>query len=166
MQLDIGFADAIQPPPEDVEYPTLLDDPVPHIRVYPREAVIAEKFHAMVHLGEVNSRLKDFYDIYSLAAGHSFDFAALSRSVTATFERRGTPIVAELPAALTSAFFTNEGRAIQWRAYLARGGLTGAPSSFDLVGDLVASFLGPLWTSVGAETQVRQTWIRGGPWKS
>ncbi len=60
IQIDIGFGNAIEPPPQDAEYPTLLDDPPPHIRTYPPEAVIAEKLHAMVVLGERNSSLQGF----------------------------------------------------------------------------------------------------------
>jgi len=39
-----------------------LDLPRPHLRGYPRETVVAEKVHAMVTLGAINSRMKDFYD--------------------------------------------------------------------------------------------------------
>lgn len=73
IQIDIGFANAIEPPPQDAEYPTLLDGPPPHIRAYPPEAVIAEKLHAMVVLGERNSRYKDFYDIQVLSQQFRFD---------------------------------------------------------------------------------------------
>lgn len=67
MQLDIAFGDVIHPAVEVVTYPTLLDHPAPELRVYPRETVIAEKFQAMVHLGTLYSRMKDFYDIWLLS---------------------------------------------------------------------------------------------------
>ena len=68
VRIDIGFGDAIQPPPIDARYPTLLEgSPQPWIRAYPPEAVVAEKLHAMVVLGDQNSRYKDFYDLYSIA---------------------------------------------------------------------------------------------------
>lgn len=51
MQIDIGFGDAVEPAPEDHPFPTLLPLDPPIIRTYPPEAVIAEKFHAMVDLG-------------------------------------------------------------------------------------------------------------------
>lgn len=92
MQIDIGFGNAIEPPATEVEYPTLLDAPAPHIRAYPQEAVIAEKLHTMVIRDELNSRYKDFYDLYVLARQFRFDGAKLSRSIGATFERRRTII--------------------------------------------------------------------------
>ena len=73
MRIDIGFGNAIQPPPIDARYPVLLDSPHPRIRVYPREAVVAEKLHAMVTHGELNSRYKDFYDLHALAQHFDFD---------------------------------------------------------------------------------------------
>ncbi len=60
VQADIGFGDIVTPSPEDVTFPTLLDFPAPKIRAYPIYTVVAEKFEAMVSIGETNSRMKDF----------------------------------------------------------------------------------------------------------
>jgi hypothetical protein len=68
MQIDIGFGNAIEPQPCEVEYPTLLDGASPRIRAYPPEAVVAEKLHALVVLGEANSRMKDLYDLHVIAS--------------------------------------------------------------------------------------------------
>jgi predicted nucleotidyltransferase component of viral defense system len=65
MQIDIGFDNAIEPGANDVQFPTLLDAPVPNIRAYPHEAVVAEKLHTLVVLGERTSRMKDLYDLYT-----------------------------------------------------------------------------------------------------
>ena len=63
--------------------------------------VIAEKLHATVVLDIRNSRMKDFYDIWFLALSKSFALADLSAAITATFERRRTPVPGALPFALT-----------------------------------------------------------------
>ncbi len=63
VQVDVGFGDAVDPPPQRVTYPSLLDAPPPVVMAYSREVVIAEKFHAMVDLGMDNSRMKDYFDI-------------------------------------------------------------------------------------------------------
>ena len=86
MRVDIGFGNAIQPPSIDAHYPVLLDAPRPRIRVYPREAVVAEKLHAMVDYGERNSRFKDFYDLHALAQHFEFDGERLVHAIGATFE--------------------------------------------------------------------------------
>ena len=73
LQVDIGFGDAVFPPPAVVRYPTLLDLPAPEIRAYPKEAVIAEKFQAIVALGRGNSRMKDYADLYTMAKDYGFE---------------------------------------------------------------------------------------------
>ena len=67
IQVDIGFGDIITPPPTLQVYPTLLDFPPPEILTYSRETVVAEKLEAMLSLGVINSRIKDFFDIRELA---------------------------------------------------------------------------------------------------
>ena len=115
MRVDIGFGNAIQPPPIDAHYPVLLDAPRPRIRVYPREAVVAEKLHAMVNYGERNSRFKDFYDLHALAQHFEFDGESLVHAIGATFERRRTPIPEEPPVALTPRFYADAVRVERWR---------------------------------------------------
>lgn len=62
MQIDIGFDDVVHPSPKKTIMPTILDLPAPELLTYSRETVIAEKFEAMIKLGTLNSRMKDFYD--------------------------------------------------------------------------------------------------------
>lgn len=64
VQIDIGFGDAVTPDPENVQYPVILDGMAqPQLRVYPRYTVVAEKLEAMVKLGILNSRMKDYFDL-------------------------------------------------------------------------------------------------------
>lgn len=166
MQIDIGFGNAIEPPASDVDYPTLLDTPTPHIRAYPYEAVVAEKFHTMVVLGERNSRYKDFYDLYVMARQFPFDGIKLADSIAATFKRRRTTINSALPIALTPRFYEDSARAGQWRAYLTRNSLPGAPADFLPVGELIRSFLGPVWAALAENSKFSQTWKTAGPWEA
>lgn len=73
LQIDIGIGDAIIPEPQWIDYPSLLDLPRPRLRAYRLETVIAEKSHAMVQLGTINSRMRDFFDLYQIAQRISFD---------------------------------------------------------------------------------------------
>src|SRR3979411_265842 len=81
IQVDIGFGDAITPAPVEIYYPTLLDAPAPHLRAYPVETVVAEKFEAMVTLGMANSRLKDFYDLWLISQTFEFRRSVLVDAV-------------------------------------------------------------------------------------
>ncbi|HVS10687.1 MAG TPA: nucleotidyl transferase AbiEii/AbiGii toxin family protein [Planctomycetota bacterium] len=164
MQIDLGFGNAIQPPPQEVEYPTLLDTPPPVIRAYPKEAVVAEKLHAMVVLGERNSRLKDFYDLYVLASSFAFDGPTLACAIRATFERRDTAIELQTPTALTDRFFEDVARGSHWRGYLDRNRLSDAPGSFEQVGAVLIGYLEPARGSVAQGTPFPAHWEPGGPW--
>ena len=164
MQLDIGFGNAIEPGAVEARYPTLLDAPAPRIRAYPPEAVVAEKLHAMVVLGERNSRYKDFYDLHVIARQFAFDGSILARAIRATFERRNTEISIELPAALAPRFYADATRAEQWRAYLTRNALPGAPADFGAAGELLQAFLVPLWSANAAQVPFTQVWQPGGLW--
>lgn len=166
MQIDVGFGNAIHPGALDVEYPTLLGDPAPRIRAYPTEAVIAEKFEAMVKLGEVNSRIKDFYDVHVLASGFAFDGEQLSTSIATTFEHRRTAIAGGLPVALTPSFYERATQATRWRTYCARNRLPGAPTDFVAVGETLRGFLGPVWSALTENSPFVSVWPPGGPWEA
>jgi Nucleotidyl transferase AbiEii toxin, Type IV TA system len=166
MQVDVGFGNAIEPAAKEVSYPALLDAPPPSILAYPHEAVVAEKFHAMVVLGERNSRFKDFYDLHVLARQFPFDGERLARAIAATFDRRRTPIGSALPAALAPRFFADGARAEQWRVYLSRNTLPGATPDFALVGETIGAFLGPAWSALAAGEDFTAAWPPGGPWKA
>lgn len=92
LQIDMGIGDSVWPAPQRCIYPTLLDFTAPDVLAYPREAVVAEKIEAMIVLGDRNSRIKDFFDLYHLARDFEFDRATLTESVRKTFARRRTPI--------------------------------------------------------------------------
>lgn len=164
MQIDIGFGNAIEPPASEANYPTLLDMPAPRIRTYPHEAVVAEKFHAMTVLGELNSRYKDFYDIYALASQFDFEGEYLVRAIAATFARRRTAIDPTRPIALTPRFYADDRRAAQWRAYLTRNQLPGAPRDLLSAGELIRVFLEPPWQALAAARSFLDRWPPAGPW--
>jgi hypothetical protein len=165
LQIDIGLGDAVHPAPQDVRYPVLLDAPAPNIRAYPHEAVVAEKFHTMVLHGDRNSRFKDFYDVYVLANRFPFDGPQLAGAVAATFERRHTPITSVQSTALSTEFFSNDARAAQWRTYLDRNALPGAPVDFTAVGATLTGFLGPVWTALSSSQDFPPHWEPGGMWR-
>jgi hypothetical protein len=143
MQIDIGFGDAIYPEPELASFPVLLPMKVPVILAYPREASIAEKFHAMVVLDMRNSRMKDFYDIWFMANTWTFNMASLSKAIIASFERRGTVIPKEAPLALTEEFLNDSQKKQQWAAFVSRLNPGDKAPSLEEVGTTLRTFLLP-----------------------
>jgi len=164
LQIDVGFGNAIEPPAQEEEYPVLLEGPPPHIRAYPREAVVAEKLHAMVVLGTTNSRHNDFYDIFVLAKNFSFPGALLARAIAVTFQRRRTPFPGAQPVAIAPAFYSDPKRAAEWQRYLTRNALPGAPADFAAAGELLQTFLRPLWSALAAARAFSDVWPPAGPW--
>lgn len=71
LRIDIGFSDKIFPKPASLNYPVLLDFPSPQLKGYTPETMIAEKLDAMVKLGLANSRMKDFYDVWTTVKRYS-----------------------------------------------------------------------------------------------
>lgn len=145
VQIDIGFGDVVYPAPVSLDYPVLLNLPAPHLRSYPMESVIAEKFFAMVSLGLANSRLKDYFDIYKLAKTFEFDGASLCNAIRATFDRRGTTVPALMPPALDAEFFENSSKQEQWQAFVNRTGLAPIDNHLaEIVGFLRIFLLPPM----------------------
>ena len=129
--VDIGFGDATEPGVEDIELPVLLDMPSPHLRAYPLETVIGEKFHAMVMLGRANSRMKDYFDVWMLMSTFELDPERMRRAIEATFARRHTEIPESIPDGLSDAFAGDASKQRQWDAF-ARA-LSGQVPEFDRV---------------------------------
>jgi len=165
IQVDIGFGDAVTPPPEDVEFPTILGFPAPHLRAYRRETVVAEKFQAMVMLGIANSRMRDFHDVWFLSRRFEFSGRPLSQAIKDTFARRRTALPAQTPLALTPEFSASPGKQAQWRAFVRKAGLTSDQTAF--IGVIVAlnEFLMPPTLALIRGQKPAMRWRPGGPWR-
>lgn len=118
IQIDVGFADVITPAPKIVDFPTILDFPAPHLYGYPPETVIAEKFQAMTALGMTNSRMKDFYDIWRLAAHFEFDGKILQNAIQRTFDNRATELPSETHVIFSDEFAAD--KKAQWNSFLKK----------------------------------------------
>lgn len=129
--VDIGFGDAVEPGIEDIDLPVLLDMPSPHLRAYPLETVIAEKFHAMVVLGRANSRMKDYYDVWMLIDSLELEPQRMRRAIEATFARRNTEIPVTVPDGLNDEFSADAGKQRQWDAFVRN--LSSQAPEFDRV---------------------------------
>ena len=165
LQIDTGVGDVVSPAPALCAFPTLLDFPAPQVLAYPKEAVIAEKFDAMVVLGERNSRIKDFFDIYYLAGHFEFDREILVQALRQTFARRGTPVPTDVPIALTAAYWENATRPAQSRAFSRRTGVE-VPDDFAVkCSRLLGQFLAPLLEDLRMPASKPGTWSPGGPWR-
>jgi len=165
VQADVGFGDAVVPGPEEVRYPIILTDmPEPQLRVYPRYTVVAEKLEALTSLGMLNSRMKDFFDLWVLARHSDFDGLMLSRAVAATFVRRRTAFPEGTPLGLSDEFINDAQKAKQWLAFLRKNALVPMPLE-TVVSDL-RKFLLPVLASASTNSHYAMHWPAGGGWQA
>jgi predicted nucleotidyltransferase component of viral defense system len=164
IQADVGFGDVVTPDAKEVEYPTLLTNPAPRLKAYPRETVVAEKYQALVHLGLVNSRMKDFYDLWIIARAFDFDGPTLSDAIRNTFSRRRTSLPEHTPSGLSPEFYEDAHKNNLWTAFIRKGMLVTAPPSLTQVCLLLETFLLPPTQALVRGQEFRAKWDPGGPW--
>lgn len=164
MQVDVGFGDLVTPPPAEIEYPTLLELPCPKLLAYPRETTLAEKFQVMLHRGLLNSRLRDYFDVWLLSRHFEFDGRILADAIRATCKRRGTEIPAA-PAALAAEFAEDAAKQAQWRAFVRKSQLAEAPAALPEILRCVTEFLGPISAALAEQRGFSSHWHPPGPWR-
>ena len=123
--IDVGTGDAVSNTSYKIKYASLLDFESASLRAYSPETVIAEKFEAVVALGLVNGRMKDYYDLWAIPIAKEISSGDLAVAIKATFERRRTDIPGECPPGLSEIFATDGVKIDQWTAYSEATGLEG-----------------------------------------
>ncbi|MCP4375044.1 MAG: nucleotidyl transferase AbiEii/AbiGii toxin family protein [bacterium] len=162
--IDVGFGDSIIPPPTFGQYPVLLDSPAPVLRMYRRETAIAEKLHAMTERGVLNSRMKDFADIWYLSQHFDFDGQTLSDAIASTFARRELAVPAS-PIAFGTDFAQRDDKQAQWKAFIRRSCPEGLPIQFGQVVEGIATFGAPVLSHLAASGPMPRCWQAPGPWR-
>jgi predicted nucleotidyltransferase component of viral defense system len=155
LQLDLGFGDVIIPGEVNMEYPGLLDFEIPRVKAYSIESVIAEKFEAMLSLSVINSRMKDFYDVFTLSKSQSFEGETLSQAIAATLKNRGT-VVEEEQVIFNEDFAQDESRNRLWQGYLRKIGKESI--NFNLVMGRIKRFLEPVYISILENREFMGEW--------
>lgn len=145
--MDIGFGDIVIPEPQELDYPLLLDDmPEVSINAYSLETVVAEKFQTMIDRALANSRMKDFYDVYSILSSDKVDKGILSDAIVSVFNNRGTGYDDNHP--LFNGEFKNDPiKQTQWNAFLRKMKYKGDLPLNEVV-DYITEKLSPYWLSL------------------
>lgn len=165
VQIDIGFSDELTAKAESIKYPNILPNlKTTHMKGYPKETVVAEKFHAMVRHAELNSRMKDYYDIWLISETFEFNSKDLQKAIEATFTKRDTETPHERPLSLTLDF-TRAGQ-IRWINFLEKMNLQNKEvTNFSKVVEQIWNFLQtPLEASIN-KTKLDKKWKPNTGWK-
>jgi len=165
LQFDIGFDDVIVPHPVDITYPTILDMEAPRLKAYSLESVIAEKFHAIVYLADLNSRMKDFYDIYELSRSRDFDGSSLTEAIAKTFKHRNTEFILN-PIVFIDDFPLLPDKQVQWQAFQRRTGIDNVPTDFSVIVLAIKGFLLPVYEALVRKETFDRLWNNAtGKWR-
>lgn len=165
LQIDVGFGDTVIPQPEELEYPTLLGMPAPRIKGYPKESVVSEKLQALVALGMANSRMKDFYDLWTLGKVFSFEAPVLVHAIRATFQRRSTALPGSIPIGLSDEFAQDDAKGRQWNAFISKNQLDANGADLASVIADLRNFLLPPLLAAAKDENLHSTWQPGDGWR-
>ena len=92
LSIDIATGDVITPGEIEYNYKMMFEDNALKIMTYNIESIIAEKFQTIISRNVLNSRMKDFYDLYYLIKYKTFSKDDLRLAIEKTFEKRNTDI--------------------------------------------------------------------------
>lgn len=165
MQIDVGFGDNIYPRPKIIEYPVILDFPKPKLKGYSLESVISEKFEVMIKLGLLNSRMKDFYDIWLMKCQFDFNGSNLSEAIKRTFTHRRTDLPKKRPIFAEEIYDEKSDRQTLWKAFLKKGDIKNIPEKLAITAVEIENFLIKPITAVNKAQKFDGHWKAPGPWK-
>jgi len=165
MQIDIGFGDIVYPKPRIINYPAILDFPNPHLKGYPLESVVSEKFEAMVKLGLLNSRMKDFFDLWLMIRRFDFKGTNLTEALKKTFNHRKTALPEMKPLFAQEIYDEDSDRQTLWKAFLTKGQIKHAPEKLGTTAKAIEKFLIKPITAMSKGEKFNSQWNASGPWK-
>lgn len=142
VHFDVGIGDPITPGPLTTDTPSLL---APHESlswsVYPVETIIAEKLHALIAHGNINSRSKDVHDLAAFLP--KADGEVLGQALKHCFAYRST----ELPQSFSAFLSTIDTKSLERDWISATASIPDKPqfqTAFEtvvkLIGDIEKSF--------------------------
>ena len=164
IQVDVGFGDSLAAPPVEISFPSLLGMPSPLLRAYRMETTVAEKFDALLSLGILNSRMKDYFDLWFLSKKFAFDGVQLSASIQSTCARRGHSLEPSAPVGLTEEFWNETSRQAVWNAFWKKSVRIDPKLPLQEIVTFTAEFLVPPILAAAGGSPFISSWKPGGPW--
>jgi predicted nucleotidyltransferase component of viral defense system len=165
LQVDVGFGDVVVPDFVSEKYRTLLDQPAPDILVYSIEKVLAEKLHAIVVLGMLNTRLKDYFDVWFITSRFSIQGIKLCRATLETFKQRDRVVPGYLPPGLSDEFGDDAIKQRRWGEMVSRAEISEDSLSLLTAIETARGFYGPLIEALADDRILQRNWEPGKGWK-
>ena len=165
MQIDVSFGDIVYPRTRAIDYPVILDFPKPRLKGYPAESVISEKFETMVKLGLLNSRMKDFYDIWLMVRQFDFNESTIAEALKRTFKHRKTDLPRAQPLFAEEIYDEQSDRQMLWKAFLRKGDIKHAPEKLTTTAKEIEEFLIKPLNAIKNNQEFKGKWMAPGPWR-
>lgn len=139
IHLDIATGDVVTPQPITYDYKAIFDDEHFPIIAYTIETILAEKLQTIYSRSFLNSRSKDFYDIYILSKlkKDDIDFVQLKLSCERTFSYRDTELNFNNIIQLLKIFKNDPTQHQQWKNYSKKYHYTKDISFLEILDEII-----------------------------
>lgn len=139
IHLDIATGDIVTPHPVTYAYKAIFNDESFSIIAYTIETILAEKLQTIYSRNFLNSRSKDFYDVYILSKlkKNDIDFRQLNVACQRTFSFRETELDYNEIVQLMESFKTDPIQQQQWQNYSNKYSYTKGLSFSEILDEIV-----------------------------
>ena len=139
IHLDIATGDVVTPQPITYDYKAIFDDENFPIIAYTIETILAEKLQTIYSRSFLNSRSKDFYDIYILSKlkKDDIDFVQLKLACERTFSYRDTELNFNNIIQLLKIFKNDPTQHQQWKNYSKKYHYTKDISFLEILDEII-----------------------------
>ena len=117
---------------------------------------------SLLALGDANSRMKDFYDVWICSKHLDFADGTLCKAVDATFKNRKTTIPIGEVRAFTTAFAA--WHRVQWNAFAKKVGEDDLVDAFERIAEDIRIFAMPVFVWLARGHSTAQNWKAGRGW--
>ena len=119
IKIDISTGDVITPEAVEYDYKLMLEERSIHVWSYNLETILAEKLQTVMSRGVLNTRMRDYYDIYTLMLRYENDIGrdTLKQAFDATCKKRGTTDLTTQGAQIFDIVMNDRELHSLWNAY-------------------------------------------------
>ena len=119
LKIDISTGDAITPRAIRYSFKLMFEDRKIEVFAYNLETVLAEKVETIIRRATLNTRMRDFYDIYILNQlyADTLDYELFGRAINATAQKRGSTHFLSEASEIFEEIYHNEEMQKLWISY-------------------------------------------------
>lgn len=135
LKIDISTGDAITPREIAYSYPLMFEGRSIRLMAYPLETLLAEKLETILSRGTLNTRMRDYYDLYMLHREYQDQINAqtLHQAIWATAENRKSLGSIQKANAILNAISTDPSMDKTWKKYASSNTYGANAKWFDTV---------------------------------